>query len=60
MKELQIFVYIVCISIVLQGGITPELQTQAKILSDFVVFTWSLGFINLVRLHRFLAAIQLR
>jgi len=51
MKELQIFVYIVCISIVLQGGITPELQTQAKILSDFVVFTWSLGFINLVYLR---------
>ncbi len=51
MKKLQIFVYIVCITIVLQGGITPELQTQAKILSDFVVFAWTLGFINLVYLR---------
>jgi membrane associated rhomboid family serine protease len=48
MKPLEIFVYAVCLSIVLKGGITAELKTQFRILSEFVVYTWSLGFVNLV------------
>src|SRR5919202_226944 len=47
MKLLEIFLYAICLSIVLKGGITTELKTQFHILSEFVVYTWSLAFVNL-------------
>ncbi len=48
MKPLEILLYAVCLSIVLKGGITAELKTQFHILSEFVVYTWSLAFVNLL------------
>lgn len=48
MKQIQIFVYIVGITIILRGGITPELKTQFRILFEFVVYAWSLSLVNFV------------
>jgi membrane associated rhomboid family serine protease len=48
MKNLEIFVYVVCISLILRGGITPEFQTQFRTLCEFIVYAWSLGVVNLV------------
>lgn len=60
MKPLEIFVYAVCLSIVLKGGITAELKTQFRILSEFVVYTWSIGFVNLVFCQRALNGLGIR
>lgn len=48
MKQLEIFVYVLCVTIALRGGITPELKTQFRILCEIIVYTWSLGIVNLV------------
>ena len=48
MKKPEIFIYIVCFILILKGGITPEFQTQFRILSELIVYTWSLGAINLI------------
>src|SRR3712207_1489317 len=48
MKQIQIFVYILCISIIFKGGITPDLKTQFRILFEVVVYAWSLSAVNLV------------
>lgn len=32
----------------LKGGVTAEVETQFRILCEFVACTWSLGFVNLV------------
>ncbi|HEY9726605.1 MAG TPA: rhomboid family intramembrane serine protease [Chroococcales cyanobacterium] len=48
MKQIQLFVYIVGITIILRGGITPELKTQFRILFEFVIYAWSLSFVNLI------------
>lgn len=48
MKQLKILMYVLCASITLRGGITPQLQAQAGIILELVVFTWSVGFINFV------------
>ncbi len=48
MSKLEIFLYAVCVSLILKGGITPEVKTQFRILSEFLVYTWSLAVVNLV------------
>ena len=48
MNKLEIFLYVVCISFILRGGVTPEVQTQFRTLCEFVVYAWSLGVVNLV------------
>lgn len=48
MKKLEIFIYVVCFILILKGGITPEFKTQFRILSELLVYAWSLGVVNLV------------
>ena len=48
MQKLEIFVYAVCFILILRGGITPEFQTQFRILSELIVYAWSLGAVNLI------------
>ncbi|MEW6493719.1 MAG: rhomboid family intramembrane serine protease [Cyanobacteriota bacterium] len=48
MKKLEIFAYVICFILILKGGITPEFQTQFRILSELLVYAWSLGVVNLV------------
>lgn len=60
MKQLDILLYVACLSIVLNGGITTELKEQASILWDLVVFTWGLCFINLVYLGGILNRLGIR
>jgi len=48
MKRVEIFVYALCLTIILKGGITPELKTQFRILCEWIVYTWSFGVVNLV------------
>ncbi|MGQ4646342.1 rhomboid family intramembrane serine protease [Lyngbya aestuarii] len=49
-NQREIFLYVVCVSLALAGGITFEWRAQATILRDLVVFTWLLGFVNLIYL----------
>ncbi|HEY9652145.1 MAG TPA: rhomboid family intramembrane serine protease [Coleofasciculaceae cyanobacterium] len=60
MKQLDILLYVACLSIVLKGGITTELKEHASILWDFVLFTWGLCFINLVYLGGILNRLGMR
>lgn len=60
MKLLEIFLYAICLSIVLIGGITTELKTQFHILSEFVVYTWSLAFVNLLLCQKALNGFGIR
>lgn len=46
MKPLEVFLYVLCISIALKGGITSELQDQLRILSECLVYAWSIGLVN--------------
>jgi membrane associated rhomboid family serine protease len=46
MRKLEIFVYAVCIIAMFKGGITPEFKTQLRILSEVIVYTWSLDILN--------------
>jgi membrane associated rhomboid family serine protease len=48
MTQVEIFLYVLCLSLVLKGGITSELKTQFRILSELVVYTWTLGIVNLI------------
>lgn len=48
MKPLEIFVYAVCFSFILKGGITPEFKTQFRILAELIVYAWSIGVVNWV------------
>jgi membrane associated rhomboid family serine protease len=48
LKQLEILIYVLCASITLRGGITPELKAQAAIIWDLVILTWSVDFINFV------------
>lgn len=48
MKQLKILIYVLCASITLRGGITPELQAQAAIIWDLVAVAWSVGLLNFV------------
>lgn len=48
MKQLEILIYVLCASITLRGGITPELTAQAAIIWDLVAVTWSVDLINFV------------
>ncbi|MBD0304218.1 MAG: rhomboid family intramembrane serine protease [Tolypothrix sp. T3-bin4] len=48
MEPLDVFIYVLCVSIALKGGITPELENQLTILAELVVYAWSIEFVNLV------------
>ncbi len=46
MKPLEVFLYVLCASIALKGGVTSELKDQLRILSEYLVYAWSIGLIN--------------
>jgi hypothetical protein len=46
MKPLEVFLYVLCASIALKGGVTSELKEQLRILSEYLVYAWSIGLIN--------------
>lgn len=48
MKRLEIFLYLLGISLILKGGITPESKTQFRILFELIIYAWSVGIVNFV------------
>lgn len=46
MKPLEVFLYVLCISIAFKGGVTSELKNQLRILAEFLIYAWSVGLIN--------------
>jgi membrane associated rhomboid family serine protease len=48
MNRIEIFIYTLCLSLILKGGITPEFETQFRTLCELIVYAWSLAVVNLV------------
>lgn len=48
MKRLEIFLYLLGISLIFKGGITPESKAQFRILFEFIIYAWSFAIINFV------------
>ena len=46
MKPLEVFLYVLCVSIALKGGVTSELREQLRILAEYLVYAWSNGLIK--------------
>lgn len=47
MREIKFLVYILGFSILLRGGITPELKAQLQIFFELVFYTWLFNVVNL-------------
>lgn len=48
MKQEQIFIYLICITLLFTGGIPSDWRERASILSDAVVFTWGIAAFNVI------------
>ncbi|MDX2217238.1 MAG: rhomboid family intramembrane serine protease [Oculatellaceae cyanobacterium bins.114] len=48
MKQEQIFIYAICMTLLFAGGLPNDWRDRASILSDFIVVTWGISIFNVM------------